>query len=127
MLVLQQQKVLTDRMADYMKRQGAPQDFIDKQIETSKDKYADEADKNVRLSYILNSIYALEKMTVSNEDLEEEKQKMLKANPSRQEEVEKYFNAHKEDIGATLKEDKLFKFLIDNAKITETEKEMPVK
>ena len=52
---------------------------------------------------------------------------MLKANPSRQDEVENYFNAHKEDIGATLKEDKLFKFLTDNAKITETEKDMPVK
>ena len=126
-LVLQQQKVLTDRMSDYMKRQGAPQDFINKQLEQSKDKYADEADKNVRLSYILNSIYSLEKLNVSQEDLEAEKQKMLNANPSRKEDVEKYFNEHKEDIGASLKEDKLFKFLTDNAKITETEKEMPVK
>jgi len=109
-----------------MKRQGVSDDFIAKQVESSDAKYAEEAEKNVRLSYILNGIYTQEKLTVSEEDLLADKQKMLDSNPTRKDDVEKYFNENKENISAALKEEKIFKFLIDNAKITETEKDMPV-
>jgi len=126
-MVEQQKEYLTNRMSDYMKNQGAPEDFIKKQIEANKDKYADEAEKNVRLSYILNAVYSAEKLEVSEQDLEAEKQKMFESNPTRKEEVEKYFAEHKNTISASLKEEKLFKFLLDNSKITETEKDMPVK
>ncbi len=52
---------------------------------------------------------------------------MLDSNPSRKEDVEKYFKENKENILAALKEEKIFKFLINSAKITETEKDMPTK
>lgn len=126
-IVAQQKEYLIKRMSDYMKNQGAPEDYIAKQIESNQEKYNEEADKNVRLSYILNSIYLTEKLEVSEQDLETEKQKMLDSNPTRKDDVEKYFNEHKSNISASMKEEKLFKFLLDNAKVTETEKNMPVK
>ena len=52
---------------------------------------------------------------------------MLDANSARKEDVEIYFKKNKTNILSSIKEDKIFKFLVDNAKITETEKDMPVK
>ncbi len=126
-IVLQQKKYLIKRMSDYMKRQGANEEFIAKQVEASNKKYEEEAEKNVRLSYILNGVCIDEKIEVSDKDLDNEKQKMLDSNPTRKEDVENYFKENKANIAASLKEDKIFKFLLDNAKITETEKDMPMK
>ena len=110
-----------------MKSQGANEEFIAKQAEASDKKYAEEAEKNVRLSYILNGICIDEKIEVGDKELDEEKQKMLDSNPTRKEDVENYFKENKANIAASLKEEKIFKFLVDNAKISETEKDMPVK
>ena len=126
-IVANQKQYLINRMKDYMKRQGAGEDFIAKQIESSNTKYTEEAEKNVRLSYILNGIYTQEKLEVSEDDLLKDKQKMLDSNPARKDDVEKYFKENKENILAALKEEKIFNFLISNAKITETEKDMPTK
>ena len=126
-IVLQQKKYLIKRMSDYMKRQGANEEFITKQVEASNKKYEEEAEKNVRLSYILNGVCVDEKIEISDKDLDNEKQKMLDSNPTRKEDVENYFKENKANITASLKEDKIFKFLLDNAKITETEKDMPMK
>jgi trigger factor len=126
-LVVQQHETLTDRMKDYYSKQGLPKEYIEKQAEMSKEKLKEEAEKNVRLSYILNAVFANENLTVSDADIEEEKNRMLSSNPSRQESVEKYFAEKKENISLSIKEEKLFKFLIDNAKITEDVKDMPLK
>ena len=126
-IVLQQKKYLIKRMSDYMKSQGANEEFIAKQVESSDKKYGEEAEKNVRLSYILNGICVDEKIEVSDKEMDDEKQKMLDSNPTRKEDVENYFKENKANIAASLKEEKIFKFLVDNAKISETEKDMPVK
>ncbi len=121
-VVLNQKNYLIKRMSDYMKSQGANEEFIKKQVEASEAKYAEEAEKNVRLAYILNSVTAQEKLEVTKEDLDAEKQKMIDANPKRKEDVENYFKENLENISSSLKEEKIFKFLTDNAKITEKTK-----
>jgi trigger factor len=126
-IVSQQKKYLIKRMSDYMKSQGANEEFIAKQVEASDKKYGEEAEKNVRLSYILNGICVDEKIEVSDKELDDEKQKMLDSNPTRKEDVENYFKENKANIAASLKEEKIFKFLVDNAKVSESEKDMPVK
>ncbi|MCL1972033.1 MAG: trigger factor [Endomicrobia bacterium] len=126
-LVAHQQEKLIERMKEYMHKQGAPKDYIEKQAELGQEKFKEEAEKNVRLSYILNTIYTNEKLEVTDQDLEEEKNKMKASNPGRDEAVEKYFTEHKANISLSLKETKLFKFLLDNAKIKEEVKEMPLK
>jgi len=126
-IVLQQKQYLIKRMSDYMKSQGANDEFIAKQAETADKKYEEEAEKNVRLSYILNAICNDEKIEVGDKELEDEKKKMLDSNPTRKDDVENYFKENKANIAASLKEEKIFKFLVDNAKISESEKDMPVK
>ena len=126
-IVLQQKQYLVKRMSDYMKSQGANDEFIAKQAETADKKYEEEAEKNVRLSYILNAICNDEKIEVEDKELEDEKKKMLDSNPTRKDDVENYFKENKANIAASLKEEKIFKFLVDNAKISESEKDMPVK
>ena len=121
-VVVNQKNYLIKRMTDYMKSQGANEEFIKKQVEASEAKYAEEAEKNVRLAYILNSVTAQEKLEVTKEDLDAEKQKMIDANPKRKEDVENYFKENLENISSSLKEEKIFKFLTDNAKITESVK-----
>ena len=59
-LVEHQRENLINRMREYMQNQGAPKEFIDKQAEQGQEKFKEEAEKNVRLSYILNSIYTRE-------------------------------------------------------------------
>lgn len=126
-LIAHQKESLVERMKEYMQKQGAPKEYIDKQAELGDAKFNEEAEKNVRLSYILNTIYTNEKLEVTEQDLEEEKKKMKEANPGRDEAVEKYFSDHKANISISLKETKLFKFLFDNAKIKEEVKDMPLK
>ena len=121
-VVANQKNYLIKRMSDYMKSQGANEDFIKKQVESSEAKYAEEAEKNVRLAYILNSICSIEKLEVTKEDLDAEKQKMIDSNPQRKEDVENYFKENLENISSSMKEEKIFKFLTDNAKITEKTK-----
>ena len=87
----------------------------------------EEAEKDVRLSYILNAIYLSENLTVVDADIEAEKNKMRTSNPGKESAVNKYFIEKKENIMLSLKEQKLFEFLINNAKIKIEEKDMPLK
>ncbi|MDR1195298.1 MAG: trigger factor [Endomicrobium sp.] len=126
-LVERQKENLIEKMKEYMQKQGAPKEYIEKQAELGQEKFKEEAEKNVRLSYILNSVYVNENLQITQQDLEEEKNRMKSANPGRDAAVEKYFTEHKDNISISLKEEKLFKFLFDNAKIAEEVKDMPLK
>lgn len=126
-LVNYQKEKLIERMSNYFQQQGAPKEYIEKQIEQGQEKFKEEAEKNVRLSYILNTIYTNENLAVTEADIEAEKEKMKASNPGREDAVDKYFVEKKENIDLALKEEKLFKYLIDNAKIKEEVKDMPLK
>ncbi|MDR0822737.1 MAG: trigger factor [Endomicrobium sp.] len=126
-LVLQQEDSIKERMRRHLRGHNENEEYINKHLEEGKDKIKEEAQKTVRLSYILNSVYSLEKLEITDADLQDEKKKMIDANPDRQDEVEKYYVEKKEDIKIYLKEAKLFKFLIDNADIKEIIKDMPLK
>ncbi|MDR2426726.1 MAG: trigger factor [Endomicrobium sp.] len=126
-LVERQKENLVKKMKEYMQKQGTQKDYIDKQVELGQQKFKEEAEKNVRLSYILNALYINEKLQITEHDLDEEKNRMKTVNPGRDEAVEKYFEENKENIIISLKETKLFKFLLDNAKIEEVVKDMPLK
>jgi len=126
-LVDGQKQTLVERMSNYMKEQGAPEEYIKKQAELGDKKFEEEAERTVRLSYILNAIFAKESLAVTDADVDAEKKKMLEANPQREAAVNKYFDEKKDSIMISLKEEKLFKFLLDSAKISEEVKDMPLK
>ncbi|MDR1417688.1 MAG: trigger factor [Endomicrobium sp.] len=126
LLVTEQKNMLIDRMKSYMQKQGAPKDYIEQQVELGDEKFLKEAQNNVRLSYILNEISKTENLAVTDAEIEVEKNKMKTSNQGRESDVDKYFIEKKENIMISLKEQKLFNFLIENAKIDIEQKDMPL-
>ena len=126
-LVEEQKKTLVKRMKDYMQNQGVSKEYVEKETELKDAKFKEEAEKDVRLHYILNAVYLNENLAVTDADIEAEKNKMKSSNPGKESAVDKYFVEKKEDIMLLLKKQKSFEFLIDNAKMKIEEKDMPLK
>ncbi|MDR3253397.1 MAG: trigger factor [Endomicrobium sp.] len=125
-LVASQKKSLIEKMVNYMKNQGLAKEYVENQIKLGQEKFKEEAEKNVRISYILNSIYVNENLEVTDADIEEEKNKIKTSNPDRENSVDKYFTEKKETIMISLKEQKIFGFLLANADTKIEEKDMPL-
>jgi trigger factor len=103
----------------YLHDQGIKQQPTEEQLKKFREKYLEQAKNNVRISYILNRIVRDEKIETTAEELAEELDRLKKANPGQEAGVEKYFEEHKENIAGSMKQTKLFKFLLDNSKIKE--------
>jgi trigger factor len=119
-LIEEQLDYLVKRMERYYIQQGGSKEDWAKKAEEMRPKYREEAEKNVRLSYILNSVATEEKLEVNDKDISDELDRVVKANADKEDEVKKYFNDNKGDISARLKEQKIFEFLVKEAKIKET-------
>jgi trigger factor len=119
-LAEEQLDYIMKRSENYFVSQGGPKAEWDKKSAELRPKYREEAEKNVRLSYILNAVARQEKIDVSDEDVSKELDRALKANAGKEEEIKKYFNENKSSISSRLKEQKIFEFLIKEAKIKET-------
>ncbi|MBN1621144.1 MAG: trigger factor [Endomicrobiales bacterium] len=118
-LVEEQLKYMIERMSEYFKSQGMPESSWKENSKEWNEKYRKEAEQKVRIAYILSDIAKIEKIEVTEDDLKSELENMKKRNPDKESAVEKYFEKNKESIISQLKDDKLFKFLLDNAKIKE--------
>jgi trigger factor len=114
-------------MKGYMQKHDIPKEYVNKQIELEDEKFKEDAQQDVRISYILNAIYANENLTVTGSYIEAQKDKMKISNPKKESEVDRYFAENKKNIMISLKEQKTFEFLLENAKIKVEEKDMPLK
>ena len=121
-LIEEQMNYLLARAADYFRKQGLPQDAWQKNADQLRDKYKQEAERTVRLSYIFNTLASTEKIDITEEDLVKEHEKMKTTNPGREAEVDKYYTENKKKIEAQLKEEGIFQFLLSQAKIKEETK-----
>lgn len=119
-LAEEQLDYIIKRSENYFVSQGGPKAEWDKKSAELRPKYREEAEKNVRLSYILNEVAKQEKIEVSDEDVSKELDRALQANAGKEEDVKKYFNENKSAISSRLKEQKIFELLIKEAKIKET-------
>jgi len=126
-LIAEQKKSLIGRMKNYLKNQGLSREYVEEQIESRHEKFKEEAKKNLRLSYILNAVYAKENLAVTEADIETEKNKIKTLNPGMENAADKYFSEKRESIIFSLKERKIFSFLIGSAKIETEEKNMPLR
>ena len=66
----------------------------------------------------MDDISKKENLTVGDDDFQKEMEKVMEVNMNK-EEVKKYFVENKANIITGMKEDKIFNFLIENAKIKE--------
>jgi trigger factor len=126
-LVAENKESLIEKMKNYMKRQGASEECIENQVELGREKFREEAEKKIRLSYIFNAIFKNENLVVTDADIEEEKSKIKTSNPGRESAVDKYFTEKKKNIMLSLKEQKLFGFLLSSANIETEESGMLLK
>jgi trigger factor len=113
---------LVVKMKEYMQNKGASKEYVERQAE-----FRETAEKSVRLSYIFDAIYLTENLVITDADIEAEKNKMKSFNSERASTIDKYFTEKKENIMISLKEQKIFRFLLENAKIKVEEKDIPLK
>jgi trigger factor len=126
-LVAKQKESLIEKMRKYLREQGVAEEYVEKQIKERSEKFEEEAERAVRLSYILNEICDRESLAVTDADIEKEKERVRSLNSSMGSAVDKYFEKNKENIAFSLREKKLFGFLIEKAEIKTVEKDMPLK
>lgn len=119
-LVEERTQTLTQRALTQLTRQGLVKPG-DKQAEdTLKERSKPQAEKDVRLSYILRAIAAQEKLDAAQSDVDDLKKKALDENKDQTAQVEKYFQEKDQSIRASLTEGKVFEFLKTNAKTKTT-------
>jgi len=116
-LVEERNKGLAQRALHNLARQGLVS-MEDKQAAaTLAEKSRPQAEKDVRLSYLLKSIAQQENLDVVNEDVEELRKKALAEKEAKPAEIEKYFQERDLSIRASLTEGKVLEFLKKHAKI----------
>lgn len=116
-LIEEHADIMLERTHSLFIQQGYPENAWLKQKEQSQEKIRPEAEKQVRLSYILSAVAAIERIEAKDEDFDAEFNKAVSQSPAREHAIREYYNKHKDEILSRIKEDKLFKFLFDSAKI----------
>jgi trigger factor len=116
-LVEQRTLSLIRRTRQALERQGLVQPNDPKAEEALRERVRPQAEKDVRLSYLLKAIAEQEKLEDVGSDIDALKKKALEESKDKQETVEKYFKEHLTSIRASLIEGKVIEFLKKNAKI----------
>lgn len=119
-LVEERAQTLTKRAISQLARQGLIKPDDAQAQKTLSEKSRPQAEKDVRLSYLLKSIASQEKLEANQEDVDKLKQKALEENKDQTAQVEKYFAERDLSIRASLTEGKVFEFLKTNAKTKAT-------
>lgn len=115
-LVEMQLSSLMDRARDLMARQGMKADAGDKEREL-REKYRPQAERQVRISYLLSGIARQENLAATDTELGLELEKYKSQSPERAQEVEAYFKEHGAHIRSQMTDEKVVKFILENAKI----------
>ncbi len=123
-LVEERTRTLTQRALNNLQKQGLVQAGDQQAEATILEKSRPQAERDVRLSYLLRAIAAQEKLDATDADVNDLKKKALDENKDQAEMVEKYFQERNLAIRASLTEGKVLDFLKKNAKVkTVKEKE----
>ena len=109
---------LLERAKEIMAQQGVKAAPEGKNSEL-REKYRPMAERQVRISYLLSGIARQENLQAVDAELNAEMEKVKAKNPDRAGQVETYFKEHASQIFGQMTDDKVLKFLIENAKIKE--------
>ncbi len=116
-LIEERTQTLAKRMLTNLQRQGLIAQGDQQAESTVREKCRPQAERDVRLSYILKAIAQQEKLEAGQPDVEELKKKALAETKDKPENVDKYFQERDLAIRASLTETKVLDFLKKNAKI----------
>jgi len=116
-LVEERARALTQRGLSNLSRQGLLQPGDQQAENTLKERFKPQAEKDVRLSYLIKAIASQEKLEATPEDIDTLRKKAAEENKDNIAAVEKYFKEHEGSVRASLTEGKVLDFLKNNAKI----------
>jgi trigger factor len=98
--------------------QGISKEAIEKQKESAANKFQEEAKKQVKLMYIFASITEQENITVTEKELRQKRDELVKSSPQREKLIDSKENMNR--LISRLKTDKIFGYILDNSKIKTT-------
>ncbi|MCK4532589.1 trigger factor [bacterium] len=109
---------LVSKAKKYIVQQGLQPEQAGLTDDALKEKYKEEAYKQVQLFYVFGAISQKENIQVSEEEIKNEIERAINsAGQKEKEKIKKYFNENKETVFQRLLEKKIFDFLVENAKM----------
>ncbi len=109
---------LVSKAKKYIVQQGLQPEQAGLTDEALKEKYKDEAYKQIQLFYVFGAISQKENIQVAEEEIKNEIERAVNsAGQKEKEKIKKYFNENKETVFQRLLEKKIFDFLVENAKM----------
>lgn len=118
-LVEKQVDYLVERTKQYITQQGGTTEALGLTEEIMRAKVKHDAERQVKTLLLLEAIGHEEKMEVTKEELLQEIEKTKETYKKTPEEVKEFFEKYHSQIISQMIEDKVFKFLTENAQITE--------
>ena len=121
-LVTKRLDYLIDNAQHKLEQQGFKKEDIEKQKQALEEKLKPEAEKQVKLYFILNKIAQIENLKVTPQDLEREYQYLSQIYGKSLEEIKKEISEHNlvEDLKEELLRGRSVDFLVKEARIEET-------
>ena len=116
-LVEKQLDYLISKMKAYLQRRGLTSEDIGADEEVLRKKYRNLAEKQVRSALLFARIAEKENIRVDSKEIDKEIEDTIKSTKEKEEEVKRYFYENIDQIAGRMKENKVFDFLIENAKI----------
>lgn len=118
--VTERTEYLNQRLKQYLLRQGASEEDWKSNAEKMTGKNKLEAERQLRLSYLLNAIGRQEKIEITDADIDAFINTLVEREPAPQRaEAQKYLEQRREDLRAQLWEEKLYTRLIEWAAVKE--------
>lgn len=113
-------KTMVKNEVEYMKNETKKyyEMYGYKNFDVSKmeDNLKKEAERNIKAYYILNEIIKTEKIDATEEDFDKKLEKDVEKNKEKFTEIKKYYETNKNKIMVNIRQEKLFDFLLQNAK-----------
>ncbi|MFH1258250.1 MAG: trigger factor [Elusimicrobiota bacterium] len=108
---------IVESMYKYFLKNGGDQQKWEEERPKLREKYSALAERLVRLSFILSAIIKKEKISVTDEEVNNKIEQLVNADASQKEETKKYLQENKENVNLQLEEESVIKLLLDKAKI----------
>lgn len=116
-LVEKQLDYLILKMKTYLQSRGLASEDIGADEEVLRKKYRNLAEKQVRSTLIFARIGEKENIQVDSKEIEKEIEETIKSTKEKEEEIKRYFHENIDQITSKMRENKVFDFLMKNAKI----------
>jgi trigger factor len=122
-LIVKQAEYLAARQSEMLQRQGFPKDEIKKLIDNMKAEIHKQAEREIRLQYVIDSLGEIEKIEVTEAEISGRINEILGTveEKNRKASEEALRGRYLQTLRLEMRDNKVYDWLIKNAKVTEDE------